>query len=154
PDGFHANELRNLPLWYRCQNRDSVLGKGSPEWAQSAAGPGGSAQGDCGQDPTDNDHKQNPGNCPATPTGGVEFWYKPESDWFVRQKQWSNGNGDPNVGFAQGPTQIPSEGTSGTVDSRLCGFISATTCTINKAVTQQSWGRVQPNIVRPSRGTQ
>src|SRR5262249_52516994 len=53
-----------------------------------------------------------------------------------------------------GPTQIPSEGTSGTVDSRLCGFISATTCTINKAVTQQSWGRVQPNIVRPSRGTQ
>jgi type II secretory pathway component PulK len=165
-DGFYTNELRNLPLYYRASDKNNNVNKSG----SSAIGwPPGFTQ------PTNPNLTQgesipnnttlpagvsqfNGGNCMATPTGGVEFWYKPDFDWFVRQKNFNSSQPgmapDPTVGFAPGTVNgnLP--------DERFCGLIvschnvtnaNATHWSTTSGVTRATRG-IEMNVIRDTSG--
>lgn len=140
PDGMFVDDVRNLPLWYRAADRLSNNSKASP--GVDGWPPGGGRQGDSVANPSIVPGWEG-GNVTATPRGGVEFWYKPEFDWYARGKAWSSAGTEPN------PTYVT--GASGdAVDERFCGLMSVSHCTLNKDATH--WDLFEGP--RPTRGTE
>jgi hypothetical protein len=145
PDGLFTNELRNLPLWYRAGNLASL--------PKSATYPtDGDDQGVSIPNPTAPNAPANwAGNSYATPKGAIEFWYKPDFDWFIRQKKWTMPGTDPTSTFT---AALPG-GLGTTVgdasDERFCGYIATTHVALNDAATLWQTLGNQP---RPTRGMQ
>jgi type II secretory pathway component PulK len=134
PDGFYSNALRNLPLFYRASDNGSVGGKGGGAGGGNQWPPIFDLQGD--SNPTGT------GNCWATPTGGCEFWYKPDFDWYVRQKTFGAANTDPTIGYLPGPNggDLP--------DERFCGLMVTCHNVINQAATNWQQPDGKPRATR------
>lgn len=143
PDGFYANELRNLSLMYRAADKDSAPKNPTPtQW------PSFDLQGESVPNPNFPPSGQwNGGNVWATPTGGCEFWYKPDFDWYCRQKTFPPGV-DPVSGFVQGAN-------GDLCDDRFCGLIVTCHNVINKDVSQANWDQATPDKTpRATRGVE
>jgi type II secretory pathway component PulK len=147
PDGVYTTELRNLPLFYRASDSQSVGGQGTglEGWP-----PGFTLQGDSVPNPqfAPGGGNWNGGNAWATPTGGCEFWYKPDFDWFVRQKQFGPAGTDPIDGF------VPGASGGNLPDERFCGLVVSCHNVINQSVAQANWNQIPDKQPRATRGVE
>ncbi|MEZ0229010.1 MAG: hypothetical protein ACAI25_10325, partial [Planctomycetota bacterium] len=132
PDGFYSNALRNIPLYYRASDL-----KSGPSGAISATE--FQDQGDSVPNIASGGGGWKGGNIEATPTGGVEFWYKPDFDWYLRQKTFGAAGQDPGISYVAG-------GSGDLVDDRFCGFIVTCHNVVNKDVSQANWAEALKNI--------
>lgn len=127
PDGYYSNALRNLPLYYRASDRNS--GPAGAIAANEFA-----EQGESVPNIATGGANWKGGNIEATPTGGVEFWYKPDFDWYLRQKTFGAPGADPSMSYISGAG-------GDLVDDRFCGFIVTCHNVVNKDVSQANWSK-------------
>lgn len=128
-DGFNTSEIRNKLLWFRGSDGESESDKPEP-WNKIPDRQGNSTL--------------DKGNCYPTTKGAAELWFKPEFDWFVRQKGWGAGD------FVDPTSTFLTVSGNKVADERMCGLIGTSHVTENKEVVCDG---SKPNT-KKTRGTQ
>lgn len=126
-DGYLNTILRPSLLWYRAADNGTDLGGGTEAYDTS---PGGTAPSEIRRgtsnvvlDPSGPNAPTDPnrsGNVAATPTGAVEFWYKPDFDWRHRKTAMRNNRPQSDAISQNGFNQI------------YCGLLSTSHAMINQ----------------------